>query len=412
MAQDYYQALGVAREASADELRKAYRKLARKHHPDLNPGDKAAEDRFKKVQEAYDILSDPKKKQMYDQVGFYSENGMPAGGAGAGAGSRDQGPHMGFGGFDFSDAFTRGAGSGAGPRGGATSGANSGGANSGGAGSGGAAAGNFQDIFSQWFGRQHAEEAVTQEKGADLEYGLNIDFWQAIKGTQVRLNITRQESCPVCGGTGERAGANTICPECSGSGKVNQVAGAMRFSLTCPRCEGTGRLTNRCSNCGGDGRISTTESVEVRIPPGAQQGSRLRVGGKGNAGTRGGPPGDLYITIRVEPHPFFRRQGDDIEISVPVRIDEAGLGAKIEVPTIDGRALLKIPQGTHNGQKFRLREKGVLNSRTGKRGDQIVDVQVLAPVVQDERTKELLREYAHLHPEDPRATIWAQGVNP
>jgi molecular chaperone DnaJ len=398
MAQDYYQALGVEREAGAEEIRKAYRKLARKHHPDLNPGDKAAEDRFKKVQEAYDILSDPKKKQMYDQVGFYSENGAAAGGAGAGGAGREQGPHMGFGGFDFSDTFARGAGSGAaGARGGATS---------------GATPGNFQDIFHQWFGRQQAEEAATQEKGADLEYGLNIDLWQAIKGTQVRLNITRQEACPVCGGTGARAGANTICPECSGSGKVNQVAGAMRFSLTCPRCEGTGRLTNRCSNCGGDGRVSTTESVEVRIPPGAQQGSRLRVGGKGNAGTMGGPPGDLYITVRVEPHPFFRRQGDDIEISVPVRIDEAGLGAKIEVPTIDGRALLKIPQGTHNGQKFRLREKGVLNSRTNKRGDQIVDVQVLAPVVQDERTKELLREYAQLHPEDPRATIWAQDVNP
>ncbi|HEY1755469.1 MAG TPA: DnaJ C-terminal domain-containing protein [Bryobacteraceae bacterium] len=397
MAQDYYQTLGVAKEANADDIRKAYRKLARKHHPDLNPGDKAAEDRFKKVQEAYDILSDPKKKQMYDQVGFYSENGMPSG-AGPGTGGREQGPHMGFGGFDFSDVFTRGAGSGAAgagaPRGGGSSGTGS---------------GNFQDIFSQWFGRQHGEETpVTPEKGTDLEYGLNIDFWQAIRGTQVRLNITRQESCPVCGGTGERAGANTICPECSGSGKVNQQAGAMRFSLTCPRCEGTGRLTNRCSNCGGDGRVSTTESVEVRIPPGAQQGSRLRVVGKGNAGTMGGAAGDLYITVRVEPHPFFRRQGDDIEITVPVRIDEAGLGAKIEVPTIDGRALLKIPQGTHNGQKFRLREKGVLNSRSGKRGDQIVDVQVQAPVVQDERTKELLREYAQLHPEDPRGAIWAE----
>jgi molecular chaperone DnaJ len=393
MAQDFYQTLGVAREADADEIRKAYRKLARKHHPDLNPGDKASEDRFKSVQEAYDVLSDPKKKQMYDQVGFYSENGAAAGAAGAGGGpGGNQGPHMGFGGFDFSDAFTRGAGSGAGagPRPGASS-------------------GNFQDIFSQWFGRQHGEEAATaQQKGADLEYGLNIDFWQAIKGTQVRLNISRQESCPVCGGTGARSGANTICPECNGSGSVNQVAGAMRFSLTCPRCEGTGRLKNRCSNCGGDGRVATTETVEVRIPAGAQQGSRLRVAGKGNAGTMGGPAGDLYITVRVEPHPLFRRQGDDIEISVPVRIDEAGLGAKIEVPTIDGRALLKIPQGTNNGQKFRLREKGVLNSRTAKRGDQIVEVQVIAPVVQDERTKELLREYAQLHPEDPRAAIWTQ----
>ena len=389
MAQDYYEALGVERNASADDIRKAYRKLARKHHPDLNPGDKAAEDRFKKVQEAYDVLSDAKKKQMYDQVGFYSENGMPGGGPGAG---QHGAPHMDFGGFDFSDIFARGA---------------HGGARAGGASAG--AGGNFSDIFSNLFNRQHGEPtAEAPQRGSDLEYGLNIDFWQAIKGTQVRLNIARQETCNVCGGTGSRSGANTVCPECNGSGTVNQQAGAMRFSLTCPRCEGTGRLKNKCPNCGGDGRVSTTETVDVRIPPGAQQGSRLRVAGKGNAGTMGAPSGDLYITVRVEPHPLFRRQGDDIEISVPVRIDEAGLGAKIEVPTIDGRALLKIPQGTTNGQKFRLREKGVLNSRSGKRGDQIVEVQVQAPVVQDERTKELLREYAQLHSDDPRASIWAQ----
>jgi molecular chaperone DnaJ len=186
------------------------------------------------------------------------------------------------------------------------------------------------------------------------------------------------------------------------------MAGAMRFSLTCPRCEGTGRLGNKCPACNGDGRIAKTETVEVRIPPGAQQGSRLRVPGKGNAGTFGAPTGDLYITVRVEPHPFFRREGDDIEISVPIRIDEAGLGTKIEVPTIDGRALLKIPQGTQNGQKFRLRDKGVLNARTGTRGAQIVEVNLIAPVVQDERTKELLREYANLHSEDPRAEIWSK----
>lgn len=385
---DYYQTLGVERGASAEEIRKAYRKLARKHHPDLNPGDKAAEDRFKKVQEAYDILSDPKKKQMFDQFGFYSENGMPGPGGGPGGGAR--GPHMDFGGFDFSDVFAR-SGGGARP----------------GAGAGGAS--NFQDIFNQWFGRTHPEEgAPTPQKGSDLEYGLSIDFWQAIKGTQVRLSVSRQEACPVCHGTGARSGASTVCPECNGSGNVTQVAGAMRFSLSCPRCGGSGRMRNRCPNCAGDGRIATPETVEVRIPPGAQQGSRLRVAGKGNVGTPGTAPGDLYITLRVEPHPLFRREGDDIIITVPVRVDEAGLGAKIEVPTIEGRALLKIPQGTKNGQKFRLREKGVLNARTGQRGDQIVEVEVQAPLVQDERTKELLREYAQLHPEDPRAGIWTQ----
>jgi molecular chaperone DnaJ len=384
--QDYYQTLGVSREASEEDIRKAYRKLARKHHPDLNPGDKAAEERFKKVQEAYDVLSDPKKKQMYDQYGFYSENGMP-GGAGAGAGQR--GPNMGFGGFDFSDIFTRGAAGGRRPS--------------------AEESANFQDIFSQWFGRHHGEESTLPQKGSDLEYGLNIDFWQAIRGTQVRLNINRQEACTSCVGTGTaKSGASMVCPECNGSGTVTQAAGAMRFSLTCPRCNGTGRLRNQCPACHGDGRITTTETVEVRIPPGAQQGSRLRVPGKGNAGTHGAPPGDLYITVRVEPHPFFRRDGDDIYITVPVRIDEAGLGAKIEVPTIDGRALLKIPQGTKNGQKFRMREKGVLNSRTGQRGDQIVEVAIEAPEVHDERTKELLREYARLHPDDPRQAVWAK----
>ena len=225
----------------------------------------------------------------------------------------------------------------------------------------------------------------------------------------MRLSITRQENCAACGGSGAaKTATSTVCPECNGSGTVQQVAGAMRFSLTCPRCGGSGRLRNACPACHGDGRISAKETVEVRIPPGAQPGSRLRVAGKGDAGTNGALPGDLYITVRVDPHPLFRREGDDIEITVPVRIDEAGLGTKIEVPTIDGRALLKIPQGTKNGQKFRLREKGVENSRTGKRGDQIVEVEMEAPAVHDERTKELLREYAKLHPEDPRQEIWSK----
>jgi molecular chaperone DnaJ len=384
-AADYYKTLGVAREASADELRKAYRRLARKHHPDLNPGDKAAEDRFKKVQEAYDILSDPKKKEMYDQVGFYSENGMPgAGGPGAGA----RAPGMGFGGFDFSNIYTR-TDAQAGTGGRATT-----------------STSNFQDIFSHLFSQQEHAETATPAKGSDLEYGLSIDFWQAIKGTQVRLNISRQETCATCKGTGARPGETVVCPECNGSGSVTQAAGAMRFSLTCPRCDGTGKLNNSCPTCHGDGVVAAAETVDVRIPAGAQQGSRLRVAGKGNAGTHGAAAGDLYITIRVEPHPVFRRDGDDIEITLPIRIDEAGLGTKIEVPTIDGRALLKIPQGTKNGQKFRLREKGVLNARSGTRGDQIVEVTLEAPVVQDERTKELLREYAKLHPEDPRAPLW------
>jgi len=379
--QDYYEVLGVSRDAKADEIRKSYRKLARKFHPDLNPGDKAAEERFKKVQEAYDVLSDSKKRQVYDQHGFYSDN-IPPGGPGPGAASYD--PGMGFGGFDFSDYVNRGSGKSEG-------------------------SGTFHDVFSQFFGGRRGERANGgPEKGADLEYGLNIDFWESIRGTQVRLNIVRQETCETCGGSGSVGGATTVCPECDGTGNVTQMAGAMKFSLTCPRCDGKGRLRNVCPTCHGDGRLSRQDAVEVRIPPGAQSGSRLRVAGKGNAGTSGGAAGDLYITVRVTPHPFFGREADDIHIQVPVTVSEAGLGAKIEVPTIDGRALLKVPQGTQNGQKFRLREKGVMNTRSNKRGDEIVEVVIQAPKAQDERTRELLRELSQVNTEDPRKEIWSK----
>ncbi len=379
---DYYQTLGVGRSASDDEVRKAYRRLARKYHPDLNPGDKASEERFKLVQEAYDILSDAKKRKMYDQFGFYSEQGFPGAGA-----QQPGGPGFGFGGFDFSDAFGAGQGA-AGPQGGF--------------------GGSFSDLFSQFFGGRHgAGEQPAAEKGADLEYALGIDFWQAIRGTQVRLSVSRLEACRACHGSGQSGGASAACPQCQGSGNVTQMAGAMRFSLNCPKCGGTGRLRNACPACRGEGRTHSTESVEVRIPPGAASGSRLRVAGKGNSGTMGAPPGDLYITIRVEDHPIFTREGDDIHIRVPVSVSEAGLGAKIEVPTVDGRALLKIPQGTQTGQKFRLREKGVFNSRKNSRGDQIVEIAIQAPDVRDERARELLRELSRLDPRDPRADMWS-----
>ncbi len=380
---EYYKTLGVPREANAEEIRKSYRKLARKFHPDLNPGDKSAENRFKDVQEAYDVLSDDKKRQMYDQVGFYSENGMPGPSGGTGPSGRAQTPpNMDFGGFHFTDQEEDAQ----------TTQERS---------------GSFRDMFSQFFrSGQNSEEQP--EKGSDLEYAVNIDFWQSIKGTQARIEITRHEVCPTCHGTGQGAAGSVTCPQCSGTGQVTQMAGAMKFSLTCPRCKGTGRLRNACPTCHGDGRIAHKETVEVRIPPGAQSGSRLRVPGKGNAGSMGAPAGDLYITTRVEPHPFFRREGDNIEIKVPVTVTEASLGAKIEVPTIDGRTLLKVPPGTSNGQKFRLRERGVFNSRSNARGDQIVEVSLQAPKAQDERTRELLRELATLHPEDPRAELWKE----
>ncbi|HLK65235.1 MAG TPA: molecular chaperone DnaJ [Bryobacteraceae bacterium] len=386
---DYYETLAVPRKASADDIRKAYRKLARKHHPDLNPGDKSAEERFKNVQEAYDILSDPKKRQMYDQYGFYSESGFPGAG---GAGASGQAPHPGmdFGGFDFTDYAT---------------GARQGG----GGGRRTETGGGFRDIFSQFFGgRGGSEQHAEPEKGGDLEYVMDIDFWQAIRGTQTRLNISHYETCETCHGSGSTGSGEVACPQCKGTGNVSQMAGAMRFNLTCPKCGGSGRLRNACPTCGGDGRVTRTESVDVRIPPGARNGSRLRVAGKGNAGTMGAPPGDLYITTKVEEHPFFHRDGDDIEIKVPIAVWEAALGSKIEVPTIDGRAELKIPQGTHTGKRFRLREKGVLNSRTNQRGDQIVEVAIQAPDPRDERTREILKELRTLHPEDPRGEMWSQ----
>jgi molecular chaperone DnaJ len=385
---DYYETLNVPRTASEEDIRKAYRKLARKHHPDLNPGDKSSEERFKNVQEAYDVLSDAKKRQMYDQVGFYSENGFPGAGPGAsGGGARH--PNMDFGGFDFSDIFTktahesesrRPAGSGTG----------------------------FRDIFSQFFrgGDSGATLGEEPEKGADLEYGLNISFWQAIRGTQTKIEITRYDQCAHCHGTGASEAGSAVCPQCNGTGNVSQMAGNMKFNLTCPRCNGKGRLRNGCPYCHGEGRIAHSEQVDVRIPAGAQNGSRLRVAGKGNAGTMGGPPGDLYITTHVQEHPLFSLVGDNIHIKVPVTIPEAGLGAKIEVPTIDGKTLLKIPPGTQNDQKFRLRERGVMNARKGTRGDQIVHVILQMPDTRDERTKEILRQLTTLYPEDPRKQMW------
>lgn len=386
---DYYELLGVARGASEDELRKSYRRLARKYHPDLNPGDKAAEEKFKDVQEAYDVLSDSKKRQMYDQFGFYSENGMPQPGAGGPGGSDSFPGGFDFRGFDFNEFARNGQ---------ARTRSNGG---------DGAGFTGFGDFFRDMFNRGGAEQE-DPERGSDLEYALNIDFWQSIRGTQVRLNINRQDVCGTCHGTGSAGGASVSCPQCNGTGNVTQNAGAMKFNISCPRCKGTGRLKNACPTCFGDGRVTHQETVEVKIPAGAQTGSRLRVSGKGNAGTLGAPSGDLYITIRVDPHPFFERDGDNIKIKVPVSVAEVGLGSKIEVPTIDGRALLKIPQGTQNGQKFRLREKGVFNSRKNTRGDQIVEVVLKAPDIANEKTRELLRELGHVDTVDPRAELWAE----
>jgi molecular chaperone DnaJ len=393
---DYYETLSVPRTADADEIRKAYRRLARKYHPDLNPGDKAAEERFKKVQEAYDVLSDDNKRKVYDQYGFYSDHIPPNGGPGGGFGGGSAGPN--FGGFDFAEYIRQQGGGAAANGGSARPGTENESGRSG-----------FRNIFEQFFGGGRQNAAAPQpERGADLEYGLQVDFWQAIRGTQVRLNISRQDLCETCHGSGSAGSQVAVCPECDGTGTVTQMAGAMKFNLQCQRCGGSGRLKNACPTCRGEGRISRPDVVEVRIPQGVGSGTRLRVAGKGNAGVDGGAAGDLYITIRVEDHPYFQRSGDNIEIKVPMTVSEAGLGAKIEVPTIDGRAILKIPQGTQNGQKFRLREKGVFNSRKNTRGDEIVEVYLKGPDVHDERTRELLRELAQVQTQDVRSEIWSK----
>ncbi len=402
-SKDYYSLLGVKKTATPDEIRKAFRKLARKYHPDVNPGDKKAEEKFKEISEANDILSDEKKRKIYDQLGFYSDQIDPAaaeaaarGGYGrpeqGGRGGQGQGVPFDFSGFDFS-GFEGQQGHGPAP----------------GAAGGQAGWGGFRDIFSGIFNQGGGARGQRDaEPGTDLEYQVNVDFWTAVRGGTTRLQITRQEACPTCKGKGSTGGV-TECAECHGTGQVTQMGGRMKFNIQCPRCGGTGRVSTACPTCHGEGTISRTENIEFRIKPGTRDGQRIRLAGKGNAGVNGGPPGDLYLIIKAGPHPVFARSGDDIQISVPVTVAEAALGAKIEVPTIDGRAQLRIPPGTQSGQKLRMREKGVTSAaREGQRGDEIVTVDIMVPHLKDERSKEILREFAKLNAEDPRETMWAK----
>ena len=412
---DYYSTLGVKRGATAEEIRKAFRKLARKYHPDVNPNDKRAEEKFKEISEANDVLSDAKKRKVYDQFGFYSDNIDPAaaeaaarGGYGAGfGGGFPGGAYTGgarggrggqevpfdFGGFDFSD-FQSSGGHG---RPGAQEQA------------GGGFGGSFKDIFGGIFSGGH-KAARGPRPGTDLEYQVSVDFWSAVRGGVARLEIQRQEVCPACKGK-STTGGGTECPECHGTGQVTQMGGRMKFNIQCPRCGGTGKLQSGCPTCKGEGVVVRSEPLEFRIKPGTRDGQRIRLAGKGNAGTDGGAAGDLYLIVKVGTHPVFTRVGDDIHVTVPVTMTEAALGAKIDVPTIDtheggGRTQLKIPPGTQTGQKLRLREKGVPSaSREGVRGDEIVEVKIVVPRVQDERSKEILRELAKLNPQDPRAEL-------
>lgn len=403
---DYYGVLGVKKTASQDEIRKAFRKLARKYHPDVNPGDKKAEEKFKEISEANDVLSDEKKRKVYDQLGFYSDNIDPAaaeayaragGGAGAAGfgggrtGAGGQGVPFDFSGFDFS-GFT--------PEGRRTTQPESGGFGS-----------SFRDIFGSMFSGGGRQPRGPQP-GTDLEYQVEIDFWTAIRGGVTRLEIQRQSPCPTCKGSGA-VGKPMECPECHGSGQVQQTGGRMKFNIQCPRCGGSGKVQNNCPTCDGAGVTTRHEPLEFRIKPGTRDGQRIRLPGRGNAGTEGAQAGDLYLIIRVGHHKLFRRVADDIHITVPVTAMEAALGARIEVPTIDGdghhagRAQLKIPPGTQTGQKLRMREKGVPSAtREGQRGDEIVEVKIVVPRIQDERSKEILRELQRLNPDDARADLF------
>jgi molecular chaperone DnaJ len=384
---DYYAMLGIKKTATAEEIRKAFRKLARKYHPDVNPNDKKAEEKFKEISEANDILSDEKKRKVYDQLGFYSDQIDPAQ---AEAYARQQsggGGPVDFGGFDFSGFQAGGAG--------AQTGAGSTGW------------GSFKDIFSGIFsGAQQPGRPRGPQPGTDLEYQVTVDFWTAIRGGQARLQVHRQEVCPSCHGQAHTGGPIT-CPECNGTGQVTQMGGRMKFNIPCPRCNGTGRISNDCPTCHGEGVVDRAENVEFRIKAGTRDGQRIRLQGKGNAGLNGGPAGDLFLIVRTGTHPVFSRVGDDISITVPVTVPEASLGAKVEVPTIDGRAQLKIPPGTQSGQKLRMRERGVESAaHAGQRGDQIVTVDVAIPLLQDERSREIMRELAKLNAQDPRKQLF------
>ncbi len=403
---DYYGTLGVKKAATADEIRKAFRKLARKYHPDVNPGDKKAEEKFKEISEANDVLSDDKKRKVYDQVGFYSDSidpaaaeayargGGGAGGFGGGRGARpgrsaggQQEVPLDFGGFDFS-GFSGGGRQPQAEQGGGF--------------------GGFRDIFSGMF--NGGQKARGPQPGTDLEYQVSVDFWTLIRGGVTRLEIQRQEVCPTCKGRAV-TGKSMECPECHGTGQVEQMGGRMKFKIQCPRCGGSGKVQNVCTACDGQGVVSRKEPLEFRIKPGTRDGQRIRLAGKGNAGTEGATNGDLYLIIKAGTNGVFTRTGDDVYVTVPVTISEAAMGAKIEVPTIDGRTQLKIPPGVQAGQKLRMREKGVPSaSREGVRGDQIVEVRVVVPKVQDERSKEILRELAKLNPEDPREAMFREAT--
>jgi molecular chaperone DnaJ len=378
---DFYKTLGVSKDASASEIKKAYRKLARANHPDSKPGDKVAEDRFKAIAEAYDVLGDENKRKQYDEmrdmVGSFG-----GGGFGGGFGTRTGGQP-----FDLNDLF-------------------------GGQGGGG---GGFGDLFGTVFGGGSRTRTTAQpRRGADIETNATISFTDAIEGVTVSLRLSSDAPCPDCSGTGARSGTvPRVCPECEGVGMVAaSMGGAFTMNETCPVCHGRGLVVDDpCPTCHGSGRGMSNRTIQARIPAGVKDGQRIRLRGKGASGERGGPPGDLYVNVKVSSHPIFGRKGDNLTIEVPITFDEAALGADIKVPTLNGAPVtVKIPPGTPNGRTFRVRGRGVVR-KDGHRGDLLVTVDVQVPAVLNDPARQAVEAYREATAgSDIRANLFSGGA--
>lgn len=361
MARDLYSILELPSKSSLAEVKKAYKRLARKYHPDLNPGDKSAEERFKEISEAYAILSDAEKKKKYDTRGYVEDFVPPQGGRGV---------H--FEGFNFDDV-------------------------------GGGA--NFSDIFESLFQGAHREDKP--EAGSDIVIPVTLTLQEAFTGKKVKLSVPHGVACPSCGGGGRSSPAKkSACRKCGGSGKEGMSKGPFQFARPCRHCGGSGKEPGEpCAACGGSGRKEAVDRIEVSIPPGVDTGSKVRARGKGEAGRFGGPSGSLFIETHITRDPLYEREGPNLKIRLPVTFAEAGLGSKIEIPTMTGKTLLKIPPNTKSGQLFRLRGKGMPSLIGGSPGDLLVEVYISVPDIIDERSKELLREFERLNPENPRGKM-------
>ncbi len=348
---DFYKVLGVSKDASADEIKKAYRKLARANHPDSNPGDTAKHETFKAVAEAYDVIGDAEKRKAYDEI-----RGAPMGGFGTG-------------GFDLSDLLRQRAGGG----------------------------GGFGDMFGDLFGGgRGGARAPRPQRGADLESSATVSFLDALEGVTIGLRLTSDAPCPTCSGTGGKPGTKPhICPQCEGAGMIAAtVGGAFTLNETCPTCQGRQLIYDEgCPTCHGSGRGVSARTIQARIPAGVKDGQRIRLRGKGAVGENGGPPGDLYVTVKVQQHRLFGRTGDNLTLTVPISFDEAALGAEIKVPTLGGSPVtLKVPAGTPNGRTFRVRGKGARKT-DGTMGDLLVTVEVQVPAVLDAAAREAVEAY-------------------